>query len=181
MNRRDTEVTDTRHQGALGFIDRNAMRGSAALPLAAHRAAGRGHFGRRGGRPSRAGETTQGREGPCPHGLYKNASPGDCYPPARLPNRRHPAAFACPRGTTSPRSTRKGRPQAPLRNLQRRPVAGCPCELRQVGEGPRPRRPQEYRAQRTAPLPRGPMGGTASSRSARKGRHRGPRQTFNAT
>jgi hypothetical protein len=84
MNRRDTEGTDMKHQGALGFIDRNAMRGSVALPLAAHRPAGHGHFGRRGRRPSRAGEPTQGREGPCPHGLYKNAGPGDCYPPARL-------------------------------------------------------------------------------------------------
>jgi hypothetical protein len=34
-------------------------------------------------------------------------------------------------------------------------------------EGRRPRRPQEYWAQRTAPLPQGPMGGTVSSRSGK--------------
>jgi hypothetical protein len=34
-------------------------------------------------------------------------------------------------------------------------------------EGRRPRRPQEFRAQRTVPLPQGPSGGSASSRSGK--------------
>jgi hypothetical protein len=77
-------------------------------------------------------------------------------------------------GAASLRSARKGRPRAPLRNLQPHPMAGCPCAPRQVGEGRRPRRPQECRAQGTVPLPQGPMGGTVSPRSARKGRTRAP-------
>jgi hypothetical protein len=80
-------------------------------------------------------------------------------------------------GTVPPRSARKGRTRAPLRNLQPHPMAGCPCELRQAGrdgipavrrnirhrglcpshkvpwKGPRPRGPEKCRAQRTAPLP----------------------------
>jgi len=82
-------------------------------------------------------------------------------------NRGHPSTLASPGGTASSRSASKGRPRAPLRNLQPHPMAGCPCEPRQVGEGRRPRRPQEYRAQRTVPLPQARLGGTASSRSAR--------------
>jgi len=74
-----------------------------------------------------------------------------------LPRHSHGAGYRAessgPGWAASWRSASKGRPRTPLRNLQPHPVAGCPCELRQVGEGRRPRRPQEYWAQGTVPLP----------------------------
>jgi hypothetical protein len=109
--------------------------------------------GTKGGTASSRSARIGGYGGPCP-------SRGS-------PNRRHPSPFDRSGGTVSSRSARKGRPRAPLRNLQLHPMAGCPCELRQVGEGPRPRRRQEHWAHGTVPLPQGPTRRTATSRSAR--------------
>jgi hypothetical protein len=77
-------------------------------------------------------------EGPRPHG------PQEYRPRRIMPLPRHShgawdrAESAKPGWAASWRSARKGRPRAPLRNLKPHPMAGCPCEPRQVGEGRRP-------------------------------------------
>jgi hypothetical protein len=111
----------------------------------------------------------------------KNRGHARPCPSGAIANRRHPAAFASPGGTASSRSASKARHRGPCRTCGATQSASALASPVRFGEGRRLRRPREYRAQGTVPLPQGRMGGTASPRSASKGRHRGPCRTCSGT